>query len=102
MTTSYNVVLTEQFVQSLDEATGYYFEVAHSGVADEFLSSVETAILRLYSMPLSNPVFTYNDKYRKVKAGKFPYLIFYTLVGNKVTVIDVVHGKKDLDTIFKP
>jgi plasmid stabilization system protein ParE len=70
-----------------------WYEERRAGLGREFLSSVSEAFDRIQRTPLAfSP--SYRDV-RQVLARRFPYVVCYTVGGNVINVIAVLHGHRD-------
>jgi toxin ParE1/3/4 len=75
-----------------DEAIAWY-ENKEPGLGDEFEHEIQQAIKRIEWNPKS-PAVVYKDV-RRVRAGRFPYLIYYRINGNIIRIVSVFHAKRD-------
>jgi len=82
----------------IDVAEAQLWSEAHlTGLGAEFLSEVEHVIDRLSKTP-----FIYQIVYRDVRRAlvrRFPFIIWYRLVGHVVTVLACTHGRQDIENI---
>jgi hypothetical protein len=69
-----------------------FYRMESFGAADKFLSSVRSFLLRLENAPFIYQIA--NNTIRRIPMGKFPYNIFYTIDGNNVSVLAIVHQKR--------
>lgn len=92
----YQVITTPNFKQSFKKIVEYYYEVAHQGVSDDFANTVEGVATKLTFMPYRYAVSHFDDDYRKVKVGRFPYIIYYVVVKDIVVLLDVIHAHKNV------
>jgi plasmid stabilization system protein ParE len=61
--------------------------------AERFVQAVDRAIERVLADPEAWPA--YDEVHRWIKAGRYPYLLFYRLLSdNRVTVLAVAHSRK--------
>ncbi len=70
-----------------------WYESQRGGLSAEFLSEVWQVFDRLAETPL-----IYQTVYRDVRRAmvrRFPYLIWYRVVGEVVTVLACSHGRQD-------
>ena len=70
-----------------------WYEAQRSGLGAEFHSEVSQVIDRLAETPLIYQV-VYRD-IRRAIVHRFPYLIWYRVVGEVVTVLACTHGRQD-------
>jgi plasmid stabilization system protein ParE len=60
---------------------------------DRFLRSLNEGIDRIEARPLAYQVLYRNT--RRILLDKFPYGIFYVVLDSKITVLAVIHHKRD-------
>jgi len=75
----------------LAEAQTWYDE-QRVGLGDEFITAVESAFEPTRDFPQG-----YAVEYRQVRAAplrRFPYVVFYRLIGEVVQVLAVMHGSR--------
>ncbi len=66
-----------------------YLELIHTGLGERFLADLEKLRERLIACPLScREVF---PRVRQATLLAFPYAVYYTIVGDTIEVIAVVH-----------
>jgi len=89
---SFDVQIRRAAELDLAEAQLWY-ETQRSGLGAEFLSEVSQVFDRLAETP-----HIYQVVYRDVRRAivhHFPYLIWYRVVGEVVTVLACSHGRRD-------
>jgi plasmid stabilization system protein ParE len=74
-----------------------WYEEQQIGLAAEFLQELSAVFVKLTESPLIYPV-VYQD-IRRVVLHRFPFLIWYRVEGETVTVLACTHGKADPDSI---
>jgi len=89
---SYEVQIRRAAELDIAEAQLWY-ETQRSGLGAEFHSEVSRIIDRLAETPLIYQV-VYRDIRRSI-VQRFPYLIWYRVLGEVVTVLACTHGRKD-------
>ena len=89
-----NFVVKVRRAAELDVAAAQlWYETQQSGLGAEFHSEVSQIIDRLTETP-----FIYQTAYRDVRRAivrRFPYLIWYRVLGEVVTVLACTHGRQD-------
>ncbi|MGC4106184.1 MAG: type II toxin-antitoxin system RelE/ParE family toxin [Thermomicrobiales bacterium] len=78
-------------VQELEEAYDWY-EKQKLGLGDDLLLCIEAGITNIRGHPFRYPVIRH-DK-RRVLADRFPYAIYYRVVGDVIRVLAVHHGSR--------
>ena len=61
-------------------------------LASEFLDELQAAVDRVLERPLSFPVL-HRDT-RRVRLRRFPYGLFYRVLGDLIVVIACMHGRR--------
>lgn len=75
----------------LEEAFAWY-EAQHPGLGQAFRDAVEGALALIVENPQACPVL-YRDT-RRALLQRFPYGVFYRLIGDHVVVIACAHAKR--------
>ncbi len=78
--------------QDLAEASEWY-EERRSGLGHEFLDSVALALRSLAHTPELRPF--YFRSFRRVLIARFPYKIFYQVIGDRIVIFRVMHAKQE-------
>ncbi len=89
---SFNVQVRRAAELDVAEAQLWY-ETQRSGLGAAFYSEVSQVIERLAENPLIYQV-AYRD-IRRALVPRFPYLIWYRVLGELVTVLACSHGRRD-------
>jgi len=72
--------------------TKLWYERKRAGLGDDFLLCVEETLDRIQRLPTVHaPV--YKDVYRAF-VRRFPYVVYYRVDGNLITVLAVMHGRR--------
>jgi plasmid stabilization system protein ParE len=88
---TYNIVLQEEAVLEIQEAFEWY-ENQKSGLGYELLAIIEVCFKKISQHPSH---YTYiNERYRRIKTNRFPYLIVYEIEELNVFIIGVRHAKR--------
>jgi toxin ParE1/3/4 len=85
------LVLRRAAKRDLDEARRRY-EDQRPGLGQEFLSSVEAALALVRDFPLIAPKV--DPRVRRKRTERFPYGIFYTIDGQTIRVLAVLHNAR--------
>ena len=67
-----------------------WYEEHRSGLGDEFLADRAESLLRLEANPEQFPLY-YQD-FRRVLTHRFPYKIFFCIIGQNIIVFRILHG----------
>jgi len=69
-----------------------WYEERSDGLGHEFLRAVRVALRAIEHAPLQFPVVT--DDIRKARLRRFPYMIYFVVLPQHISVIAVVHGRQ--------
>jgi plasmid stabilization system protein ParE len=70
-----------------------WYETQRIGLGREFYSEVSSVIDRLAHTPLVYQIV--HQEVRRALVPRFPYLIWYRVLGSVVTVLACTHGKQN-------
>lgn len=87
------VVLPEAETE-IQEAMRWY-EHRRPGLGEEFFGTVERAMQRAAEAPLRWRTWPDETRFRRVVAGRFPYLLFYGVRGDTIEVVAIAHAKRE-------
>lgn len=65
----------------------------NAGLGDDFIDSVALAMRALEQAPERRPLYFGN--FRRLLLARFPYKIFYQVIGDRVVVFRVLHAKQE-------
>jgi plasmid stabilization system protein ParE len=88
------VVFRPEASVDLDSARRWY-ENQQPGLGSEFARSVADTITRVQGMP--RMYVRVLEDVRRAKLRRFPYLIYYRLLADRVEVLAVLHGSRHQD-----
>lgn len=74
-------------------AARQWYEDQRPGLGDRFYGVIRAAIVRIHALPFAHPV-VYRDIHR-VALQRFPYSIFYRVNTQVVTILRIIHQKRD-------
>lgn len=86
-----NLVLRPYVERDLHEA-GSWYEERRPGLRQAFLGAVETALSRIAENPQLYPAAHLDI--RRAALQRFPYGVYYALIGNEIHVLAVVHDAR--------
>jgi plasmid stabilization system protein ParE len=84
-------VLRPEAMADLIQASNWYGQESLR-LADEFADSFEASVARIEATPELYPV-ALNDV-RRGKLQRFPYLIYYRVLADRIEVLGVLHGRR--------
>ena len=77
-----------------------WYEERCPGLGDEFLADHAEALLRLEADPERFPL--YYRGFRRVLTHRFPYKIFFPIVGRDIIIFRILHGAQDHPRELRP
>ena len=86
------VVTRSEAEEDLAEARDWY-ENNRVGLGDEFLDSAEKFFERISEFPELYAIVVKNI--RRGKLDRFPYVVYYRFLKDKIEVLAVLHGRRD-------
>jgi toxin ParE1/3/4 len=89
---SYVLIIRPEAEDDLTEARDWY-NGRRDGLGAEFLTAVEESLDRVRESPLLRP-----PEYRSVRRfhiARFPYIVYYRILGETIEVIAVQHGGRN-------
>ena len=89
------VLVRPQAERDLAAARDWY-EQKRVGLGDEFLDAAAVALLTLESAQEREPLYFRN--FRRIIFPRFPYKLFYQVIGRRVIVFRVLHAKQSHPT----
>ena len=69
-----------------------WYEERSVGLGHEFLRAVRVAFRAIEQAPLQFPIAL--DDIRKVRLRRFPYMIYFVVLPQHISVIAVIHGRR--------
>lgn len=78
--------------QDLAKASEWY-EAKRAGLGHEFLDSVALSLRNLALTPELQPL--YYRSFRRILIARFPYKIFYQVIGDRIVIFRVMHAKQE-------
>ena len=103
--TSLPIVLTDAAESDILEQADWYESQAGPQLAKGWELAVVSALIRLQTNPYSGALCTFqqseNRGMRRLRIVGFPkHLIFYQVEAEKLLIIRVLHGARDLESLF--
>jgi putative addiction module component (TIGR02574 family) len=84
--------LREEARTDLAEAFHWY-ETRRAGLGSEFLQSVRLTLSLIERNPAIYPIAV--DDIRKAPLKRFPYITYYVVTDDQISVLAVMHGRRD-------
>jgi toxin ParE1/3/4 len=96
---SWTVTIRPKAKSDLRRAHDWYEERC-PGLGDEFLADHAEALLRLEADPERFPL--YYRGFHRVLTHRFPYKIFFRIVGRDIIIFRILHGAQDHPRELRP
>jgi plasmid stabilization system protein ParE len=102
----YSLTIQPIFWDTLQEILGFTLDQLGATVMYEFMKKINQSILSLNTTPhiyakCPHLISTETKIYRNIILKKYPYIIIYSTVKNKVTVLNILHASRDPQTCKK-
>lgn len=94
----YQVIVPESVYLELKEVS-FYYESKQKDLGLKFILNWETAMEHIKEAPLLYQ--KKNKQLRTIKLNKFPYLLVFEIIGNKIYVFRLTHAKRNPRKVFK-
>ena len=85
---SYEIVIQSEAILDIQEAFEWY-EAQESGLGFEFIEEIESGYLKICKHPLHYT--SINERFRRLRINRFPYLVVYEIEGNVIIVNSIRH-----------
>ena len=89
---NWQLLVRPEAEQDLAKARDWYGK-KRANLGDELLDEMAVALRELASDPTLNRVYFRN--FRRTLVRRFPYKIFYQVIGHRVVVFRVLHAKQE-------
>ncbi len=77
-------------------AARQWYEERRHGLGGEFRAAIDAAVERVGRQPKSFP--RVHGKMRRALVQRFPFGLYFEIIGNQAVVLGVVHGRRDPKT----
>ena len=94
----YEVIIPESVYLELDKEAKYY-ESKQENLGVSFILMWEASMKQLKQTPLLFQIK--HQQLRSIKMQRFPYLLIFEVIDNKVFVYRLIQGQKNPKKIFK-
>ena len=71
-----------------------WYEEQRPGLGAEFLGAVHALLVRVGTTPDQFPVWQSNRRFRRGIVSRFPYALFFHIVGDEAVVVAVAHTSR--------
>ncbi len=80
--------------REVQEATDWY-EQQRPGLGLGFVSAIDQTVRAVGESPGHFAVWGENPRYRRAVVDRFPYVVFFHLVGEVVEIVAVAHARRE-------
>jgi toxin ParE1/3/4 len=87
-------VLAPAAQAELDGAVDWYEERVE-GLGLRFMLLVDEALQEIQEAPTKFPRWEHDARFRKFVMQRFPYIVFYREMADRIDVIAIAHGARD-------
>jgi toxin ParE1/3/4 len=99
------IVLTEAAINDILEQAAWYEEQSGLKLARRWEQAVTSVLLRIAATPAAGAPCDFKAPdltgVRRVRVPRFPkHLVFYRLQKQEMAVLRIVHGARDLESLF--
>jgi toxin ParE1/3/4 len=101
----HKIVLTDAAVNDILEQAAWYQEQSGLKLARRWEQAVTSALLGIATTPAIGAPCTFKAPeligVRRVPVPRFPkHLVFYRVLSQKLIILRIVHGARDLESLF--
>ncbi len=75
-------------------AAATWYEARGRGLGFQLLAAVEADVERIAHAPEAFPLWLEGRPYRKLVIHRFPYIMFFRLVGDEIEIVALAHAKR--------
>jgi hypothetical protein len=83
-----------------------WLDQQQAGLGSDLLTAVEETLAEIERRPLACPTLslsgaTFKSQLRWLTVGRFPYLAIFTVSGDDILVVAILHAHRDLESILR-
>lgn len=90
----FSLLLQQEAIDDVKDAFDWY-ELQQDGLGYDFLEAVENGFTKITSNPTYFGSYI-NERYRKMRIDRFPYLIFFEIESDSLIVSAIRHAKRNI------
>ncbi len=91
----YSIYHEPEAREALKDILFYYIDTVGYEVALDISFRIETSINSLANMPKKCQVSDFSKNVRKLSIPNLPYIVYFTIEGNQVIILEVIHGSRN-------
>jgi toxin ParE1/3/4 len=77
------------------EAAVEWYEAKAAGLGERFVSYVDEVLQLVEETPGGFPIWNVDPRFRRAVVERFPYLVFYRDLADRIEVVAVAHGARE-------
>jgi plasmid stabilization system protein ParE len=77
------------------EAAVEWYETQAPGLGERFVGHVDEALQLIGETPAGCPKWDVDQRFRRAVVQRFPYLVFYRDLADRIEVVAVAHGARE-------
>ena len=77
------------------EAAVEWYEAKAAGLGERFVSYVDEVLQLVEETPGGFPTWNVDPRFRRAVVQRFPYLVFYRDLADRIEVVAVAHGARE-------
>jgi toxin ParE1/3/4 len=77
------------------EAAVEWYEAKAVGLGERFVSHVDDVLQLVEETPAGFPKWNVDLRFRRAVVQRFPYVVFYRDLGDRIEVVAVAHGARE-------
>jgi toxin ParE1/3/4 len=77
------------------DAAAEWYESQAPGLGVRFVHRVDEALQRIAESPSGFPKWDADVRFRRVLTRKFPYVVFYRELADRIEIVAVAHGARE-------
>jgi plasmid stabilization system protein ParE len=77
------------------QAAAEWYESHADGLGVAFVNCIDDLVLRIGEAPSQFPAWEGDRRFRKAVAQRFPYVVFYRELPDRIHVLAIAHGARE-------
>ena len=78
--------------------TAVWYDDRREGLGDEFIDAVSDKVVEICRLPERFPIV--HDDVRQAILRRFPFVVYFRLVGERVLVVSVFHAGRNTESLW--
>ncbi len=77
------------------EAAAEWYESRAAGLGERFVHFIDEELQRIADAPSGFPVWDADRRFQRVVTRKFPYVVFYRELADRIEIVAIAHGARE-------